>query len=177
MPTLQDYTNALYGKYNVGTLSATDLQANFTAICKAISTGVLSWVNEDCVTLIQNQSGPPFAPGQLVRVANSQQPDAIYLSTQTTDDWFCGVVYRSGDGFAQPVVVAIQGEYPVKIAATSTILPTVGNLITVSSTQGMGTMTSSQVVGIHCVGVCAETLTAYPTDRLVKCMIQNLQSL
>ena len=172
---LQDLTNALYGKYNIGNLTALGLQTNLIANCSTVATGSLLWVNEDCVVLINN-TGTTLTTGQIVRIGVSNVSDGCILATTSTDDYYCGVVYRGGV-YQQPVVVAIQGQYYVKIFAAETTLPTAGNLISVSSTAGEGDMTTAQVGALNCIGVCAESLTAYPSDRLVKCMIQNFQSI
>jgi hypothetical protein len=175
MATLQDLTNALYGKYNVGNLSAPDLQTNLTAVCSTVSAGVLTWVNEDCVILINNLS-IFLQVGHIVRIFYGQQEDGIGLATTATDNkTLCGVVYRGGAP-QQPVVVAIQGEYKIKMISQPQ-LPIVGNLVTMSTIAGEGSVLASQVIGINCIGVCTETYTTLPSDRLVKCMIQNFQSL
>ena len=175
MATLQDLTNAVFGKYNVGTLSAVDLQTNLTGVCSTVATGVLTWVSEDCVILINNTTAP-MLPGNIVRISAFSQTDGIGFASTSTDDYLCGVVYR-GNTNQQPVVVAIQGEYPVKMSNAQTTLPTVGNLVTVSTTQGEGSILASQVTGINCIGVCSETYATLPGNRMVKCMIQNFQSI
>jgi hypothetical protein len=175
MATLQDLTNAVFGKYNIGTLSAAGLQTNLTGVCSTIAAGVLTWVNEDCVILVNNLS-VPMLPGAIVRLSAFTQPDGIGLASTSTDDYLCGVVYR-GNTYQQPVVVAIQGEYPVKINNALLSLPTVGNLVTLSTTQGEGSILASQVTGINCIGVCSETYAILPSNRMVKCMIQNFQSI
>jgi hypothetical protein len=180
---LMDLTYSLNGKYGgPGTLSAPALQSNITAICNTVAAGTLSWVNEDCIVLINN-TGTTLYEGMIVSISPSNVIDGCVLATQASDDFLCGVVYRGGD-YQQPVVVAIQGEYPVIIPTSPRALsaaPVTGNIITISSTPGYGRILTSQVGGINIIGICAET-GAIPEVLLqpsyyVKCMIQNLQSL
>ena len=172
---LQDLTNALYGKYNIGNLTALGLQTNLIANCSTVATGSLLWVNEDCVVLINN-TGTTLTTGQIVRIGVSNVSDGCILATTSTDDYYCGVVYRGGV-YQQPVVVAIQGEYPVlMINGTGETPIKTGNLIVVSSTPGKGVMTGGTIGTTNCIGVCAQT-SVMPADFLVKCMIQNFQSI
>lgn len=140
-----------------------------------VETGYKSFVNEDCVTLINN-TGVVLSVGQIVRIGASNITNGCILATTATDDFLCGVVYRGADT-NRPVVIAIQGEYYVKIYTGEVTLPTIGNIIKVSTTPGEGDMTAIQTGTINNIGVCGETLAAYPGNRLVKCMIQNFQSI
>jgi len=143
--------------------------------CSSIAGGAKRFVNEDCVMLVNN-TGATLSEGQIVRISTTGLMDGLSLATSSNDDYLCGVVYRGGAN-QQPVVVAIQGEYKVKIFAADTDLPSAGKIIAVSTTPGEGNMTTSTTGSTNIVGVCAETLASYPSDRLVKCMIQNFQSI
>jgi len=135
------------------------IEAAIVSVCSTIAIGYKSFVNEDCITLINN-TGSSLSVGQIVRISAGSVIDGCILATTASDDYYCGVVYRGG-AYQMPVVIAIQG----------------GNLISVSSTPGEGDMTGSQTGALNVIGVCGETLAAYPGDRLVKCMIQNFQSI
>lgn len=139
------------------------------------STYIRKFVNEDCVMLINN-TGATLSEGQVVRISNTGLTDGVSLATSSNDDYLCGVVYR-GAANQDVVVVAIQGEYKVKIYAGEVTLPVAGKIVTVSTTPGEGDMTGATTGATNNIGVCVENLTAYPSDRLVKCMIQNFQSI
>ena len=145
-----------------------------TSTCSLIAGGIRKFVNEDCVMLINN-TGATLSEGQVVRISNTGLTDGVSLATSSNDDYLCGVVYR-GAANQDVVVVAIQGEYKVKIFAGEATLPSAGKIVTVSTTPGEGDMTGATTGATNNIGVCAETLAAYPSDRLVKCMIQNFQS-
>ena len=144
------------------------------AVCSIIAGGVKNFVNEDCVTLVNN-TGTTLSTGQIVRISASNVVNGCILATSSNDDYLCGVVYRGGANL-MPVVVAIQGEYYVKIFAGEATLPTAGRIVTVSTTPGEGDISTATTGATNNVGVCVETLSSYPANRLVKCMIQNFQS-
>jgi hypothetical protein len=178
---LQDFTEALYGKYNTGNLTASGLHNNLTAICSTVAVGTLSWVNEDCIILINN-TGTTLYEGTIVSISPSNVVDGCILATGASDDFLCGVVYRGGE-YQQPVVIAIQGEYPVLISTLRQPETVIGNVVVVSSTPGWGRVIGAQVGTINMIGVCAEKVIIpdpFETNILsvlVKCMIQNFQSI
>jgi len=160
----------------VSTSFAPDAIVNaITSTCSLIAGGTRRFVNEDCVMLVNN-TGATLSEGQIVRISNTGLTDGVALATASNDDYLCGVVYRGGAD-KEAVVIAIQGEYKVKIFAGETTLPVVGNIVSVSTTPGEGDMSGAQTGSTNIIGVSSQTITtAYPSDRLIKCMIQNFQA-
>lgn len=132
-----------------------------------------NWVNDDCIIAV-NTSGGTLSEGHIVGI-NTSLTSATVASCQksstSNDTRTVGVIYRGGINGAN-VVIAVKGYYKVMFT-TATTSVTRQHILSLSSTAGEGTTTSSKFGSTSTMGVIAESYVTMPVDRLVYCWISS----
>jgi hypothetical protein len=162
---------------NISILQIGDNVYNTDILKEEFWTGT-AWINDDCVEAI-NISGVTLVEGNLVNIDNASPTavnTSVELSTNTTDNWGIGVVYRGGLNNDR-VVIAMKGKYKVlfTVGTTST---TRQQIAQISATAGIAESTGSKVGGQGSLAVIAETygVGLVPADRLIHCWLNSMES-
>jgi hypothetical protein len=170
-------TKAQISSLNTSILSIGDNVYNTDILKEEFWTGT-SWVNEDCIEAT-NTSGGTLTEGQVVNIDNGSPAvltASVELSTNVTDNWGIGVVYRGGANNGK-VVIAMKGLYKV-LFNTATTSTTRQQIAQISGTAGEANSTGSKVGGAGSFGVIAESygVGSMPADRLIFCWLNSMES-